>query len=89
MEALLVNPYDTAGMAQAIRRALAMPEAEQKERMRFLREIVAGHNVYGWAAEMLLDAAYLRKRSRIDQLVSGPSLENDLLAASFRAPPRA
>jgi trehalose 6-phosphate synthase len=36
-EALLVNPYDAQGMAEALERALVMPEAEQRERMRLGR----------------------------------------------------
>jgi trehalose 6-phosphate synthase len=70
MEALLVNPYDAKAMAQAVYRALTMPENEQKERMHLLREMVSDNNVYYWAARMLLDAAHLRKRARIEQFIS-------------------
>lgn len=64
-EALIVNPYDTNSMAVAMDRALLMTEYEQRERMRFMRDLVRQHNVYGWAAQMLLHAARLRKRERI------------------------
>jgi trehalose 6-phosphate synthase len=64
-EALIVNPYDTRSMAAAIERALGMPAAEQRERMRLMRDQVRQRNVYRWAAQMLLDAARLRKRERI------------------------
>jgi trehalose-phosphatase len=70
MESLLVNPYDAKGMADAIHRALTMPENEQKERMHLLRGTVADNNVYYWAGRMLLDAAHLRKRTRIEQFIS-------------------
>ncbi|HVY12812.1 MAG TPA: trehalose-6-phosphate synthase, partial [Alphaproteobacteria bacterium] len=70
MEALLVNPYDAKGMAQTIHRALNMPAQEQKERMHLLRDMVSDNNVYYWAARMLLDAAQLRKRSRIEQFIA-------------------
>jgi trehalose 6-phosphate synthase/phosphatase len=70
MEALLVNPYDAKGMADAIHSALNMPENEQKERMHLLRGTVADNNVYYWAGRMLLDAAHLRKRARIAQFIS-------------------
>jgi trehalose 6-phosphate synthase len=64
-EALIVNPYDTNSMASAMDRALHMSEVEQRERMRLMRELVRQHNVYGWAAQMLIHAARLRKRERI------------------------
>ncbi len=72
LEALLVNPYDIKGMAEAMHRALTMPEAEQRERMRLMRETVRDHNVYYWAAHILLDAAHLRKRARIESLIAQP-----------------
>jgi trehalose 6-phosphate synthase len=64
-EALIVNPYDTTAMADALQRALTMPEREQRDRMRLMRELIRERNVYRWAAQMLLDAARLRKRDRV------------------------
>ena len=69
-EALIVNPYDARCMVAAIEQALLMSEAEQRERMRLMREIVHLRNVYRWAGQMLLDAADLRKRKRIIQNMS-------------------
>jgi len=48
-EALIVNPYDASDVSGAIHRALLMPEAEQRERLRLMREIVRARNVYRWA----------------------------------------
>jgi trehalose 6-phosphate synthase len=64
-EALIVNPYDTHGMAETLHHALRMPAAEQRDRMRLMRDLVRQRNVYRWAAQMLLDAARLRRRERI------------------------
>jgi len=64
-EALIVNPYDASAVADAIHRALHMSDSEQRERLRLMRDIVRGRNVYRWAGQMLVDAAQLRKRSRI------------------------
>jgi len=69
-EALIVNPYDVHSVSVAIEEALLMPPAEQRERMRLMREIVRLRNVYRWAGQILLDAADLRKRRRILQLMS-------------------
>ena len=76
-EALIVNPYDSQSMVDAIEQALVMPAAEQRERMRLMREIVRLRNVYRWAGQMLLDAADLRKRRQIIQIMSRRQLPKD------------
>jgi trehalose 6-phosphate synthase len=55
--AVIVNPYDIDGVADALNTALTMPEEEQCARMRDMRAWIADHNVYRWAGEMLADAA--------------------------------
>jgi trehalose 6-phosphate synthase/phosphatase len=52
-DALLVNPYDVDGAAEAYHRALTMPEAERRERMRRLRARVYGFDVHAWAEAFL------------------------------------
>jgi trehalose 6-phosphate synthase len=64
-EAVIVNPYDAHGMARAYDVALRMPLAEQAERIRIMRDQISQRNVYRWAAQMLLDAAWLRRREGI------------------------
>jgi trehalose 6-phosphate synthase len=71
-EALLVNPYDVEESSSALAAALAMPEAEQRERMRAMRSFVAGMNVYRWAGRMLTDASRLRQRDRLSSRI-GPA----------------
>jgi trehalose 6-phosphate synthase len=63
-EALVVNPYDIEGVADALFAALAMPVVEQRERMRAMRALLADRNVYRWAGRMLVDATRLRRRER-------------------------
>lgn len=70
-EALIINPYDVQGMAEAIGRALVMPEIEQRERMRLMRSHVRERNVYRWAGQILLDASRLRKRQRVQEFANG------------------
>jgi trehalose 6-phosphate synthase len=60
-DALLINPYDAQGSADVIARALGMPEAEQRSRMRRMRRTVAASDAHRWAAVMLADAAAIRK----------------------------
>ncbi|HYD95843.1 MAG TPA: trehalose-6-phosphate synthase [Noviherbaspirillum sp.] len=64
-EALVVNPYHIEQSAEALYRALTMPELEQRDRMRSMRALVKDFNIYRWAGRMLLDAARLRQRERI------------------------
>lgn len=64
-EALIVNPYHVEQTAEAIYRALTMPEYEQRERMRSMRDQVRNFNVYRWAGRMLLDAARVRQREKL------------------------
>ena len=59
-QALIVNPYHLAQVAQAIHAGLTMPVHEQRQRMRSLRATVRHKNIYRWAARMLLDAAAVR-----------------------------
>jgi trehalose 6-phosphate synthase len=68
-EALVVNPYDLDGAADALVTALAMPAAEQRRRMRSMRAVVAAHNVYGWAGTMLIDACRSQRSIRSDVVV--------------------
>ncbi len=59
-DALLVNPYDIAQLAESIHRALEMPEEEQARRMQRMRHTVREHNVYRWAANLLSDLNEIR-----------------------------
>jgi len=52
-EALVVNPYDVAAIAENMERALDMPEQERRERMKSLREKVEQRPVELWANSFL------------------------------------
>ena len=54
--ALVVNPNDLAGIAEAIHRACVMPVEEKRSRMRLLRDIIRTYSVQLWA-EAFLNAA--------------------------------
>jgi trehalose 6-phosphate synthase len=59
-EALLVNPYDTQGTAQAIQRALAMPLEDRRQRHTALMATVRKTDVHWWRTrflEALIEAA--------------------------------
>ena len=46
--ALLVNPYDLDGVADAIARASTMPVAERRERWRSMMRPIAGNDIHAW-----------------------------------------
>ena len=52
-DALIINPYDTEQLADAIFRALEMEPREKKARMQRMRRAVKENNVYGWAAHLI------------------------------------
>jgi trehalose 6-phosphate synthase/phosphatase len=52
-EAIIVNPYDVDRTAEAIRRALTMPGAERRTRMRALRRRVLTYDVHSWVRAFL------------------------------------
>jgi len=65
VEALIVNPYHIDQTAEALHQGLTMHPAEQRERMRSLRERVQDFNIYRWAGRMLLDACEERQREKL------------------------
>lgn len=48
-----MNPYATDHLAEAIKRAIDMPQAERQKRMRRMREVVRENNIYKWAADII------------------------------------
>jgi trehalose-6-phosphate synthase len=60
--ALIINPYDGERFARALQEAIDMPDRDRAERMRQMRRIVAGHDVFLWASEILGDLDRLAVR---------------------------
>ncbi|OGG70828.1 hypothetical protein A3C20_04845 [Candidatus Kaiserbacteria bacterium RIFCSPHIGHO2_02_FULL_55_25] len=51
--ALVINPYSAEETAEAIHKALTMPESEQHRRMKSMRQSVREYNIYRWSAEII------------------------------------
>lgn len=64
-DALLVNPYDTRGIARALRRALDMPLTERIARHANLLETVRCYDIHAWCSQFL--EALRRSRARRDE----------------------
>jgi trehalose 6-phosphate synthase/phosphatase len=52
-DAVIINPYDVDGFADALLQAIDMTPDERRARMRAMRRVVAGRNVFGWASDIL------------------------------------
>ncbi|HEX8437605.1 bifunctional alpha,alpha-trehalose-phosphate synthase (UDP-forming)/trehalose-phosphatase [Archangium sp.] len=52
-DALLVNPYDVEGMADALQAALEMPLEERRTRMRNMRARVKEYDIHWWVRSFL------------------------------------
>ena len=59
-DALIVNPYDTEQLAEAIRFALEMDFEEKTARMQRLQEVIKEHNIYRWARDLIADLSEIR-----------------------------
>ena len=70
-DAIIVNPYDTDELAEAIRTALEMDSDERAQRMRRMRRIVKEHNVYRWAGSLIAELSDIR----IDETESEPAVK--------------
>lgn len=62
-EALLVNPFDIDAVADALHRALTMPEDERRARMSALRDRVRGTDVHQWITRFLREADAAARRA--------------------------
>ncbi|HET7358986.1 MAG TPA: alpha,alpha-trehalose-phosphate synthase (UDP-forming) [Rhodanobacteraceae bacterium] len=51
--ALLVNPYDQDGVAEALERALSMPLAERRQRWRAMMTVLEKHDIGAWRSAFL------------------------------------
>ena len=60
--ALLVNPYDTQQVAEAILRAVLMPAAERRARVQAMRDQIASHSIYDWSEKLLTDMRNIRQQ---------------------------
>ncbi len=60
--ALLVNPYDTSQVAEAILRAIRMPAPERRARMQAMRQKIESNSIYDWSERLLRDMCEIRQQ---------------------------
>lgn len=93
-DSLIVNPYDTESLADAIFASLEMDPSERKSRMRRMRASVKQQNVYWWAGNLIGELCQVRvsglrlarrgtpSRAIAGQQVAGEQLLNNLADAN-------
>lgn len=74
-DALIVNPYDIAEVAESMHRGLEMSREERRLRMQQMRKQVMEHNIYRWAAMVLGDLRDVRLEFPDSDLYPGPLAE--------------
>jgi alpha,alpha-trehalose-phosphate synthase [UDP-forming] len=52
-QATLINPYDTEDFADALKKALEMPEADRREDLSKMQEVIREQNIYYWAEQFV------------------------------------
>jgi trehalose 6-phosphate synthase len=82
-DALLVNPYDIAGVADAMHRGLEMPREERRQRMQLMRSHVLEFNIYRWAAAVLRALREVRIEA-VDVAAVPPEAESQAVAGTQR-----
>jgi trehalose 6-phosphate synthase len=65
-DALIVNPYDTEQLAEAIHFALVMDPSERSARMHRLRQVVKEFNIYRWAADLITELSEIRLGAQVE-----------------------
>jgi trehalose-6-phosphate synthase len=69
-DAVMVNPYDTEQLADAIRFALEMEPDEKRKRMQRMRRVVRQQNVYRWAGNLITGLSEIQIESTQAQAAS-------------------
>ena len=72
-DAILVNPYDLDGVADAIRRAVEMPREEQAARMGRMHQQVREQNIYRWAGLLLAELSRIPEEAQQGDAAGGGS----------------
>jgi trehalose 6-phosphate synthase len=63
-DALLVNPYDTRGVAQALQVALSMPLSERRERHRAMMTTIRHNDIHAWHGNFVAELESIQTGGR-------------------------
>jgi len=83
-EAIMVNPQDIQGMADALKRALDMPPADQERRLKSMQSKLKIYNVEHWANTFLTDQQNFMKQQEKQNISRMEERQLDELYQAFR-----
>ncbi|MGB1043843.1 MAG: bifunctional alpha,alpha-trehalose-phosphate synthase (UDP-forming)/trehalose-phosphatase [Flavobacteriaceae bacterium] len=81
--ALLVNPFDTLSLSDAIHEAINMSDAEQVERNKPMRERIRRYDIHEWSKRFMKELGAIPERVSEDQTVKIKSKEQNTILQSF------
>jgi len=81
--ALLVNPFDTLSLSDAIHEAINMSDAEQVERNKPMRERIRRYDIHEWSKRFMKELGTISERVSEDQTVKIKSKEQNTILQSF------
>ena len=81
--ALLVNPFDTLSLSDAIHEAINMGDAEQVERNKPMRERIRRYDIHEWSKRFMKELGAISERVSEDQTVKIKSKEQNTILQSF------
>ncbi|KAL4924670.1 putative alpha,alpha-trehalose-phosphate synthase subunit Tps2 [Aspergillus undulatus] len=82
VSAIHINPWDTIGVAEAINKALTVPDAEKKEQHLKLYKHVTTNTVSAWSKQFI--SRLLTNLASFDQSVATPALDRTKLLRQYR-----
>ena len=81
--ALLVNPFDTLSLSDAIHEAINMSDTEQVERNKPMRERIRRYDIHEWSKRFMEELGAISERVSEDQTVKIKSKEQNTILQSF------
>ncbi|MDZ7747961.1 MAG: trehalose-6-phosphate synthase [Halofilum sp. (in: g-proteobacteria)] len=84
--ALIVNPFDTEGMGDALERALSMPLAERRERWQHMIEVLRDNDLTAWRTRYVADLQAAADDRRAHPRAPEPTVVRDASEAFHLAP---
>jgi trehalose 6-phosphate synthase/phosphatase len=65
--AMVVNPFDKKSTAEAIAKALEMPESEQRDRIKLMQHRVKNYDVFHWAEKFMEELSVIKDIQKLNE----------------------
>jgi trehalose 6-phosphate synthase/phosphatase len=64
LDSLVINPNDVDGIADAVKAALIMPEAEQERRMRNMQKTISKYDIFHWVKVFIDRLNFVKEKQK-------------------------